>query len=936
MGVEQIFESNQGFQIEAVSAVVDLFEGWLPGIDTAVDESIVDMNEIAARGITRNTWGISDSLLLDNAKRVQERTRTNLEGKVVEIVPERHRLTEDQMSKPLRDFTIEMETGTGKTYVYLRTALELNRKYGLKKFIIVVPRVAIREGVVTALRQTKQHFKELFDGVTIHGFAYDSSQIGELKQFATEDGLQIMVMNVQAFANDNALIHKVDYDRLQGQKPIDFLTKTRPILILDEPQLLEGPKWAGAINELNPLFKIRYSATHRDKNKHCMVYRLGPVDAYERRLVKKIHVLSMSSDEDRNIAFVEVLSVDSKADHATVLVNKRDARGRVTLRQGDDLEAKTQLKVYKGWTVEQIYAASDQSPGAIEFSNGRKIKLHENSEINQSWLTRTQFQATIEAQLEKELQLARFARTDLIHPTKALTLFFIDKVDKYWPDNSDYRNWFEEIYEQVRTEPRFSSLNLPEAAKVHLGYFAKSGGKAKDTRGDSVDDAEAYRLIMQGKEELIDVNNPVRFIFSHSALSEGWDNPNVFTICHLQETKSSMTRRQQIGRGLRLPVMANGQRCRESEINVLKVVAREAFADFAGGLQTEFSKDADERFGPPIVNDRQTRVMLLKDEFSSLPGFKELWDQVRVRTMYKLNFSTDKLMAAIVHRMKMLGTTEVIRSPKVRLKDTEVLITYGSGVQAGREGEIRELQAEYKMPITDVVGGLTRQTGLARSTIVKSLVQIDRDDEILLNPTEFMAQYVKCAREALGQVLVERDGIVYFKDEKRVEPHELNIFPKEQEVFGDNVIEVKNSITNLISCDSEIEKDFAKAIDEDARTKLFVKLPSKFKVSTPIGGYNPDWAIVRQAKSGKLYLYLVRETKGSTVIRDLRFESEGWKIFFGMKHFNAISVDFNVAKVASDLDIDTPLKDQFRFEFDTFNLIEQDGNLDQLGNGNPE
>lgn len=936
MAVEQIFESNQAFQVEAVSAVVDLFEGWLPGIDASVDESIVDMNEIEAKGITRNTWGISDSLLLENAKRIQERTRTTLEGKVVEVIPERHRLTEGQMANPLRDFTIEMETGTGKTYVYLRTALELNRKYGLKKFIIIVPRVAIREGVVTALRQTKQHFKELFDGVTIHGFAYDSSQIGDLKHFATEDGLQIMVMNVQAFANDNALIHKVDYDRLQGQKPIDFLTKTRPVLILDEPQLLEGPKWAGAINELNPLFKIRYSATHKDKSKHCMVYRLGPVDAYERRLVKKIHVLSMSSDEDRNIAFVEVLSVDSRADHATVLVNKRDVRGRVTLRQGDDLEEKTQLKVYKGWTVEQIYAASDHSPGEIEFSNGRKIKLHENSEINASWLTRTQFQATIEAQLEKELQLARFTRTDLIHPTKALTLFFIDKVDKYWPENSDYRNWFEEIYDQVRSEPRFSALDLPSASEVHMGYFAKSGSKAKDTKGDSADDAEAYRLIMKGKEELIDVNNKVRFIFSHSALSEGWDNPNVFTICHLQETKSTMTRRQQIGRGLRLPVMANGQRCRETEVNVLRVIARESFADFATGLQTEFRNEADEQFGPPIVDERQTKKVQLKDDFSNLPGFKELWDKVKIRTAYKLTFSTEKLIAAIVHRMQMLGTTDAIRSPKVRLKNTEVVITYGGGVQAGREGEIRELQAEYKMPIADVVGGLTKQTGLSRSTVVKSLVQIARDDEILLNPTEFMAQYVRCAREALGQVLVERNGIVYFKDEERLEPHELEIFPKEQTVFGDNVIAVKKSITNFISCDSQVEKDFAKAIDDDGRTKLFVKLPSKFKVSTPIGGYNPDWAIVRQANSGKLFLYLVRETKGNTVIRDLRFESEGWKIFFGMKHFNAIAVDFNVAKVASDLDIDTSLKDQFRFEFDTFNLLQEDDDSGESKSDSPE
>lgn len=921
MAVEQIFESNQGFQLEAVASVVDLFEGWLPGVDAVVDESFVDMNEIAAKGISGNSWGIDEALLLQNARKIQERTRGNLAGKVTPVVPEKYRLTEAQTKEPLRDFTIEMETGTGKTYVYLRTALELNRKYGMKKFIVIVPRVAIREGVVTALRQTKQHFKELFEGITIHGFAYDSRQIGELRQFATEDGLQIMVMNVQAFANDNALIHKVDYDRLQGAKPIDFLIKTRPILILDEPQLLEGPRWVAAINELNPLFKIRYSATHKENSRHCMVYRLGPVDAYERRLVKKIHVLSVSPDEDRNIAFVEVLAVDVKSDHATILVNKHDKRSRITIRQGDDLEQRTMLKVYKGWTVEQIYAPSEQNVGAVEFSNGRIIKLHENSDIDADWLTRTQFQATIEAQFEKELRLAQLVRTELISPIKALTLFFIDKVDKYWPEDSPYRNWFEEIYDQVRAEPRFAALNLPSAKESHLGYFAKSGGRAKDTKGDSADDAEAYRLIMQGKEELIDVDNKVRFIFSHSALSEGWDNPNVFTICHLQETKSTMTRRQQIGRGLRLPVMSNGQRCREQEVNILRVVAREAFADFANGLQTEFRKDNNEEFGPPVINERETKVVHLKEDFSDLPGFKELWDLVKRKTTYRFEFLSDNLIDSIVHRMKMLGTTSAIRPPKVRIKNTEVLITYGAGVQPGREGEIRELDAGYKMPLADVVGGLTKSTGLSRSTVVESLKLIDRNSEILLNPTEFMSQYLLSAREALGQVLVQRNGIAYFEDNSQPTEYDLDIFPKSQILYGDNIVKVNRSITEFISCDSQIEKDFAKDIDQDERTLLFVKLPSKFKVSTPIGGYNPDWAIVRLSKTGKPYLYLVRETKGNTVIRDLRFESEGWKIFFGMKHFNAIAVDFNVAKVASDLDLDIPLKNQFKYEFDTFELV---------------
>jgi len=921
MAVEQIFESNQAFQLEAVAAVVDLFEGWLPGVDAAIDDSMIDMNELEAKGITKNTWGIDDSLLLDNAKRIQERTRSNLAGELVPVVPEKYRLTDKQMEVPLRDFTIEMETGTGKTYVYLRTALELNRKYGMKKFIIVVPRVAIREGVVTSLKQTKQHFKELFDGITIHGFAYDSSQIGTLKQFATEDGLQIMVINVQAFANDNALIHKVDYDRLQGKRPIDFLIRTRPVIIMDEPQLLDGPRWGPAINELNPLFKIRYSATHKDKSKHCMVYRLGPVDAYERRLVKKIHVLSVSPDEDRNIAFVEVLSVDNKADHATVIVNKHDKRSRITIRLGDDLELKTGLKVYKGWIVEQIHAPTENNLGSVEFSNGRRIKIHENSDIEAEWLTRTQFQATIEAQFEKELQLSWLAHLEIIKPTKALTLFFIDKVDKYWPDDAVYRKWFEEIYDQVRSENRFSALDLPPANEVHLGYFAKSGSKAKDTKGDSADDAEAYRLIMQGKEELIDVNNKVRFIFSHSALSEGWDNPNVFTICHLQETKSTLTRRQQIGRGLRLAVMSDGKRCREQEVNVLRVVAREAFAEFASGLQREFREQADEHFGPPLVNDRRTKIVSLKENFSSLPGFNDLWDLIKRKTTYRLQFSSDDLMNAIVHRMKMLKTTDPIRSPKVRVKNTEVTISYGSGVQAGRESDIRELQVEYKMPITDVVGGITKATGISRDTVVKSLKKIERDDEILLNPTEFMAQFIRCSKEALGQVLVQRDGIVYYESNEDNCSHNLDIFPSKQTIYGDSLVEVKRSIADFISCDSQIEKDFAEAIDRDERTLLFIKLPDKFKVNTPIGGYNPDWAIVRLSQNGEPHLYLVRETKGSTIIRDLRFEAEGWKIFFGMKHFTAISVDFNIAKVASDLDIEVPLREQFKFEFDTFGLI---------------
>jgi type III restriction enzyme len=912
MTVQIKFEAGQEFQLEAIDSVVSLLNGWNPtlaqstgAIESADETSLFPVSHT----VFANEWGIDDDDLLANARQVQSRTRTNEVGERIEIVPEISRLAKGNLES-VRDFSIEMETGTGKTYVYLRTAVELFVKYGLTKFVIVVPSVAIREGVVASLSLLKQHFREIYAGVQCDSYVYDSKNINRLRQFASAKHLQILVMNIQAFNKDSNVIMR-EADGLQGMKPIDFITSVKPIVIMDEPQKLDGPMQKLAIEGLNPLFRLRYSATHRDA--HCMLYKLGPVDAYERKLVKRIEVLSMSVEEDLNTAFVHLLKVNvsAGAPTATVLVNTHERRVQKTLRKDDDLAEITGMKIYEGWLVEDIQAATETQPALLQFGNNRVLHASENTDVEKSWWQRVQIKAAITSHLETELRLKHAAQNGEIQPIKPLTLFFIDQVANYDPEDGPFKLWFDEIWsETISGNRKFRNLDLPENGEdVRAGYFAATKGKAKDTSGDSADDAAAYDLIMRNKEQLLSPEEPVRFIFSHSALSEGWDNPNVFTICNMQDGKSVMRRRQQIGRGLRLPVMANGERNRNHTYNILTVIASESFEKYASELQKEIEDETGESFAGKIQPARRRKTLQLKEDFRTIPGFSELWGRIAPKTNYKLHFNSEDLIDEAAKRLSDLGRTEPIGVPRIIVKRVDLEMAKGKNIEAGRSGPEKYLDYARKQKMPDILGELQQIVPISRASTFKIIEKSGRKDEAFINPAKFVQQVRRSIQYALANTIVDHKGIKYERLKGTDCEYSAEIFPTRLvEAYEDNLVPIKKSIYDYVICDSNVEREFATDLDKRDDVELFLKLPEWFKIDTPIGGYNPDWAIVRRLENGEKKVYLVRETKGTTDINALRFEGEGWKIEFGRKHFLALDVDYKIASKANQLDVDIPFK----------------------------
>jgi type III restriction enzyme len=897
MSVSIKFDSSQDYQLDAIDSVINLFEGWSKLNWDPLTEGLAS-DELIQSHLFANRMGISEEDLEANIRKVQSKERFNSEVLLVPIIPEELRLPPGKIEN-LNDFSIEMETGTGKTYVYLRTAIELYLKYDLSKFVIVVPTVAIREGVISALSSMKQHFRDLYAGLQYDSYIYDSKNMSRLRQFGSTKHLQIMVMNIQAFSKDTNLINR-ESESLNGLKPIDFLTATNPVLILDEPQKLGSKLQLESIENLKPLFKLRYSATHKDH--HCLVYRLGPVDAYERRLVKQIEVLSIIAEENMNIAYVEVrkinLSKDSKPS-ATMLVNRPDGRKQLTIRKDDDLFDLTQMSVYEGWKVEDIVGSSENSQGYVEFSNGMRVLASSSNDVDIDWWQRAQMDAAIEKHFETELRLIEAAERGDIKPMKPLTLFFIDRVAHFYPDDGKFKIWFDEIYEGRAR--RFRNLDLPKAADARDGYFSVTKGKASDTNGDSKEDAESYDRILKNKERLLSPEEPVRFIFSHSALSEGWDNPNVFTICNLQDTQSEVKRRQQIGRGLRLPVMENGERCRIDQLNKLTVVASETFQKFAAALQSEMVEDTGEKFGSgQIVESRPTKAVKLKVNFENINGFKELWERVSTKTTYELAFNSEDLVDEAALRLENLGKKHPITAPRIIVRQTSLRMGAGKDIEAGNSGPEKYLKFERKSAVPDILDDLQATLPVSRSTIHKVIMESGRLQEMIINPAVFTSQVKRAVRESLAHTLRELGGIKYHPVQGANSRYPSSLFSSTLS-NAENVVEVKKSIFDVVVCDSNIEREFALALDKREDVELFIKLPDWYKVPTPIGSYNPDWAIVRKNPSGEKDLYLVVETKGTVKEENLQFESEKWKINFGRHHFLAIKVDYQVAKSIDDL-----------------------------------
>lgn len=583
---------NQDFQTDAVNAVVDLFAGQEKTRSTfsVVEEKQLSlMNDL---GIG-NALYIDEKAISDNMHAVQKQNKLPM----TEL-----RAAEGNGGVALRyQFCIEMETGTGKTYVYIKTIFELNRKYGFTKFIIVVPSVAIREGVYKSFEITKEHFGLQYDNVPCRYFIYNSAKLSDVRQFATSANIEIMIINIDAFKKAENIINQAQ-DKLNGETAMRYIQDTNPIVIIDEPQSVDNTaKAKEAIASLNPLCVLRYSATHREKIN--LLYRLTPVDAYQMGLVKQISVSSNQVSGGFNQPYVRLVSVSNdKGFRAKVEMDVRGKDGKVsrrtvTVKPGDDLFLLSgERELYEGYSIAGIDCTPEYEH--IEFGNTEEVALGKAiGDIDENIVKRAQIRRTIEAHLDKELRY-----TD--KGIKVLSLFFIDKVDKYRHEDGTpgiYAQMFEECYLELLAKPKYAPIRerfAADVSKVHNGYFSQDKkGRLKDTKGDTLADDDTYNTIMRDKEWLLSFECPLRFIFSHSALKEGWDNPNVFQVCTLIDQKSTFTCRQKVGRGLRLCVNQDGERIEDKNINILHVMANESFAEFADTLQKEIEDETGVKFG---------------------------------------------------------------------------------------------------------------------------------------------------------------------------------------------------------------------------------------------------------------------------------------------------------------------------------------------------
>lgn len=660
---------HQDFQTDAVNAVVDLFAGQERAhstfsVETGAQVQMSGMNEMGFG----NGLVIDDNALLENMHTVQK--RNNLP------------ITDDAKT---HQFSIEMETGTGKTYVYTKTIFELNRKYGLTKFIIVVPSVPIREGVYKSFEVTKEHFGLQYDNVPYHYFIYNSSKLSHVRQFATANGIEIMIINIDAFRKAENIINQA-HDKLNGETAMRFIQDTHPVVIIDEPQSVDNTDNAKkAIISLNPLFVLRYSATHREKIN--LLYRLTPVDAYQMGLVKQISVSSNQVAGGFNQPYVKLLSVSNEKGFKAKIeidVKNKDgvvARKTVQVKPGDDLYLVSgERDLYEGYTIAGIDCTPDWEH--IEFGNTEEVALGKAiGDIDEDIVKRAQIRRTIEAHLDKELRY-----TD--KGIKVLSLFFIDKVEKYRHEDGTpgiYAKMFEECYLELIAKPKYAAIResfSSDITKLHNGYFSQDKkGKLKDTKGDTQADDDTYNTIMRDKEWLLSFECPLRFIFSHSALKEGWDNPNVFQVCTLIEQKSTFTCRQKVGRGLRLCVNQDGERVEDKNINILHVMANESFAEFADTLQREIEEDTGVKFG--VLQLDLFSGMVYEDVVTEEKQFDETSAQSVIDCMVEKGLATAD--GVITQKAKQILTEQTDELPEELegAKETiKTLVEKGDSIQA--------------------------------------------------------------------------------------------------------------------------------------------------------------------------------------------------------------------------------------------------------------
>lgn len=1027
---------HQKFQENATNALCDIFSGQPNQVRKFLADQGVDASaNIPLLDASKSGWAnpevhLREEDLLKNLRDVQKRYGILPSGKLETMTSkvdwgDGRKTT---VTKPV--FTIEMETGTGKTYTYIKSMYELNARYGWSKFIVVVPNVAIREGVAKSFQITADHFREDY-GKACRFFIYNSSRLTDLEHFADDPGINVMIINTQAFnaSGKDARRIYMKLDSFRSRRPIDVIAAVNPIVIVDEPQSVIGVASGknvtrDSLGKFNPLFYINYSATHREN--FNMVYRLDAVDAYHQQLVKKISVKGISirgTTATNGYLYLQRINVyPNKSPSATVVfeynANSGAGLGKKvkTFAHGDNIyEHSGEIEVYRdGFTISEINARD----GYVEFTSG--LRLEQGQVVGDSSeedIRRIQIRETIMSHLEKERELYKKG-------VKVLSLFFIDEVAKYkFYDESGeqkgaYAHIFEEEYKNA-VELFFSQLPFEEdvdyrtflerdnVQRIHAGYFSvDKKGRAVDSdvkRGESESaDVDAYDLIMKNKERLLSHEEPVRFIFSHSALREGWDNPNVFQICTLRMSSGDIKKRQEIGRGLRLSVNKDGERMDAEmlgthgvhEVNVLTVVANESYDEFAKALQDEFyeviknrpkaitpdlfmgqiwsdaagnevtldiSKAAliyaglissgiisqdqlsdsfqdyspelraekiteilgsvspdlvvyadnallllesvyNPRKSPMVSDDRKRATLNLDPEKFASKEFKNLWAKINSKTYYTVSFNEEKLIDSCVRAL----------NGKLRVSKTHIVITEGylkvtkqdqspeMKKLIGREVALEEIASNS---VTfDLIGEIASATRLTRKTAATILRNIEPAVFKLFkaNPEEFIREAIKLIDEQKASTIIEH--ITYDKLEEKWNAEEIFVDPTITGEYGKNIVDAKKHLFDKLRYDSSIEKGLAEELDVADSVELYVKLPSGFYINTPMGKYNPDWAITFKEGSVK-HIYFVAETKGDTSDLQLR-EVERAKIECAKRHFSAISGDtvkYNVISSYAEL-----------------------------------
>ena len=879
---------HQDFQMRAAESVCEIFTGQ-ERIGSQFDEEGTIRGLLTGFGNSNIT--LSESEILANLQRVQSENGL----KVSESL--------DGMK-----FTVEMETGTGKTYTYFKTIHELYRRYGWGKYIIVVPSIAIREGVAKTFRMTENHFREDYES-NASAFIYDSSDMGRVRSFVNNPEIDIMIINSQAFSASRAESRRIKTpsEDLSYRKPIDVIAKVRPVVIIDEPQSVEGEQTMKSLEEFSPLFTLRYSATPR--HDYNMVYRLDAVDAYNQKLVKKICVTGISV---KNISaqggYVYLKGIiKSEKDPAALL--EFDYRGkngtrRITRKVSEGMNLYDEsggLEEYKAGYIVRMIDALNMT---VEFLNGIKISPGEISgDLNGEQLRRTQIRETIEQHLRKERQL-------FSQGIKVLSLFFIDRVDKYRVYQDDealpgiYAKIFEDEYRdavrnfQSELEGSYAGyIASIKPEETHAGYFSvdkknhMTDSKTVSKKDDTSDDISAFDLIMRDKERLLSLGEPVRFIFSHSALREGWDNPNVFQICALRNSTSDIRRRQEVGRGLRLCVNQEGVRIDSSlvgnivqEINELTVIAGESYSIFAGGLQQEYDEILGGRGNVPVVDTRKKRVAHINRRISESPEFREFMRIINIRQVYSVKFDEGTFIRRCVDdidtELNIARTMMIIERGKMTADDSAVAFTKESRRTMIADPESGRVKY-------DVVGRLAAVTELTRKVICEILKRIDRSKFAMyrINPEVFITETARIIRGAKNSLSSEN---IFYKPVDDSKPATL---AESFDVMRSDSMTAetpKRGLYDITPCDSNVEREFVFEAEREDSVFAHVKLPERFSVPTPGSRYTPDWVIIME--DGRK---LIAETKGTKEMQEIR-PSEKAKNLCARKFFRSAGIDYEV------------------------------------------